>query len=148
MSSEKEPVGLVLEPGEKGVVGAMTVENRGEGPAELAVYGDGPVLHEQLIIKAEDANTPALKIYHQVLGYYLDPDSFMDSYKTFVEMAKELVSNVPSTGMIMSEIGESLMAGDFRDALTHSFELMQYEALLEEQAAEAQAKATDNDTDE
>ena len=53
---------LILDPGEKGVVGAMVVENVNDTTIHLSVEGDGPVLREKMIIKPEDAASPALKI--------------------------------------------------------------------------------------
>lgn len=136
-------VTLVLDPGEKGIVGSMVVENIAEAPLHLAVHGDGPVLRHKMMIRAEDANTPALRIYHAVMNIYLRPDSFEEAHKPFLAMCRELVGWVPSTGMIMADIGECLLAGDYRGALDKCFDLLRYEEHLEK-VARATAGANDD----
>ncbi len=132
---ESGGLGLVLDPGEQGVVGSMVVENLGTAPAELAVFGEGPVLRGQMIIKPEDAVTPALKIYYVVMSIYLAPETFESNTEPFLNMAKELVNAVPSTGVIMADIGEALIGGDYKRALDKCFDLMKYEEYLESEMA-------------
>ncbi len=122
---------LVLDPGEKGVVGDMMVVNDGEAPVELTVHGEGAVIREKHIIKADDATTPALKVYFMVMNMYLDPATFEAASKPFLELSRQLVTSVPSTGMIMADIGEYMMAGDFRGAFENCFALLEYEEMLE-----------------
>lgn len=133
---------IVLDPGEKGVVGDMMVVNDGEAPVELTVLGEGAVIREKHIIKARDATTPALKIYYMVMNMYLDPAIFETASKPFLDLSRELVTSVPSTGMIMADIGEYIMAGDFRGAFENCFALLEYEEILEKAAARPA-----NDTD-
>lgn len=141
MDDEAKPIALILDPGESGTVGGMTVRNLGEAPAQLEVTGDGPVLRGKMMVSAEQAVTPALRIYRAVQAMYLEPASFSVAYKPFLDMVRDLVDEVPSTGMIMAEIGECMAAGDFRGALDQCFELLRYEALLEEQALGGQQTA-------
>ncbi len=125
-----EPAILNLDPGEKGIVGKMVVENTTGVPIELSVEGDGPVLRDQQIIRAEDAVTPGLRLYYMVMSMYIDPDTFEEAYKPFLEMSRELVSAVPSTSVIIAEIGAGLFEGDFRGAYEMCFQLLKYEEQL------------------
>lgn len=136
MSDDATPMILVLDPDETGIVGTMTVRNAGEAPVQLEVVGDGPVLRGKMMIDKAQATSPCLRIYHMVQGMYLDPASFQQAYKPFLDAVRDLVDQVPSTGMIMADIGEFLVAGDFRSAFEKCFELLRYEALLEEKAME------------
>ncbi len=131
----EEPAALLtLDPGEAGVVGGMVVENIGPEEVNLAVRGDGAVIRDKMIIKAEDAVSPALKIYFMVMTMYKDPNLFLTGHKEFLALSRELIAAVPSTGMIMADIGENLIIGDFRAAFEACFELMAYEQVLEEAA--------------
>ncbi len=134
--AEMDKIVLTLDPGEKGIVGNMVVENSNDSTIELSVRGDGPVLRDKMMIKAEQATSPALKIYYMVMNMYLDPASFDTNYKPFLGLSRELVFEVPSTGMIMADIGEALIGGEYREAFEKCFELMEYEALLEQAAME------------
>jgi len=122
---------LILDPGEKAVVGNMVVENANEILIELAVEGDGPVLREKMMIKAEDTVSPALKIYYMVMNMYLDPNGFDNLHKAFLDLSRELITEVPSTGLIMADIGDHLIDGDYRYALDTCYLLIQYEHQLE-----------------
>ncbi len=53
-------------------------------------------------------------------------------------MARELVTAVPSTGLLMADIGEYLLAGDFRSAFAKCFDLLRYEEILEKAARASQ----------
>ncbi len=134
METKIPPTVLALDPGEKGVVGNMMVVNDGEAPVKLTVQGEGPVIREKHIIKACDATTPALKIYYMVMNMYLDPATFEAASKPFLELSRELVTSVPSSGMIMADIGEYMIAGDFRAAFENCFTLLEYEEALEKAA--------------
>jgi flagellar protein FlbT len=133
---------LVLDPGEKGIVGSMVVENTTDAAIHLAVEGEGPVLRHKMMIRAEDANTPALKIYYAVMNMYLQPGTFETASRPFLALCRELVEAVPSTGLIMADIGECLVAGDFRGALDKCFDLLRYEEYLE---GVARSKVAAND---
>ncbi len=133
--TEIPSVALFLDPGEKGIVGDMTVVNDGEAPVKLTVRGEGVVIREKHVIKDEEATTPALKVYYMVMNMYLDPATFEAACKPFLELSRQLVTSVPSTGMIMADIGEYMMAGDFRAAFESCFALLEYEEVLEKAAA-------------
>ena len=70
---------------------------------------------------------------------YLNPGSFMENHKVFLELSKELITEVPSTGLIMADIGERVVFDDLRGAHEKCFELLEYEALLEKTALEQPA---------
>jgi len=142
METEIAETVLTLEPGERGVIGTQMVVNDSDAKVELTVQGDGAVIREKHIITAAEANTPALKVYYMVMNMYLDPASFETAYKPFLELSRELITTVPSTGMIMADIGECLMAGDHRGAFECCFALLQYEDILEK-AASAPANDTE-----
>ena len=129
---------LILDPGETGVVGTMKVTNTGGEAVELAVEGDGPVLRGKLILKAEDAVSPALKVYYMVMCMYLDPAAFDEIGKPFLDLSRELIDAVPSTGLLMSEIAENIVTGDYATAFAMCFELMKYEDVLEKAGHEKQ----------
>jgi flagellar biosynthesis regulator FlbT len=136
-----EKVNLILDPGEKGLVGKMALTNIGRQAVRLRVQGEGPVLREKQMIRAKQATTPALKVYYMLQNMYLDPSSFEKTSKAFLDLTRELVNQVPSTGMIMSEIGEFLIAGDFKKAFEKSYDLLRYEELLSQTVSGKTPKA-------
>ena len=135
MSDEGEAIGLILDPGERGVVGSMTVENLGAEPVELAVRGTGAVLRGKMIIRAEDATSPALRVYYVVQSMYIDPATAEAKFRELGGLVEELVNAVPSTGLIAADIGQAVLEGDFLAALSSCLELLRYEEFLEKKAA-------------
>ncbi|OHC74087.1 MAG: hypothetical protein A3G18_06075 [Rhodospirillales bacterium RIFCSPLOWO2_12_FULL_58_28] len=127
---------MILDAGENGIIGDMVVTNVNDVPVELLVEGEGPVLRGKHIIRAEDANTPSLKIYYMITCMYINPGSFEQNYKSLLKLSRELVTEVPSTGMIMADIGECLIDNDLRGAHEKCFELLRYEAYLEQVVAD------------
>lgn len=121
---------LTLDPGEKGVVGKMVVENLQSEAIQLGVEGDGPVLRGKMIIGPEDATTPALRVYHMVMTLYLDPDQFIAMANDFLALSRQIVEGVPTMGLLMADIGEAVRDGRYRDALDRSLELLEYEEFL------------------
>lgn len=121
---------LSLDPGEKGVVGGMVVENVQNEPIQLAIDGDGPVLRGKMIINRGDAATPALQVYHMTMTMYLEPDRFLTLADDFLELSRQIIDAVPSMGLIMADIGEAVRDGRYKDALDASLQLLEYEEFL------------------
>jgi flagellar biosynthesis regulator FlbT len=126
---------LTLDPGEKGVVGTMVVENVQDGPIQLAVEGDGPVLRGKMIITHADATTPALQVYHMTMTMYLEPERFMTLADDFLELSRQIIESVPSMGLIMADIGEAVRDGRYKDAHEASLQLLEYEDFLAKSVA-------------
>ena len=135
-------VKITLDAGESAAVGAMTVRNDNDDAITLTVQGDGPVLREKMIIRAEDATTPALKVYHLVTQMYLDPNAFDTLREPFLRLSRELVESVPSTGVFMADIGEHIAEGDYAGAYRKTFLLLEYEELLAK-AAESRSQGSE-----
>lgn len=130
MNDSGEKRRLTLDPGEKAAIGKMVVENVQDHAIQLEVSGDGPALRGKMIVQPQDANTPALKVYCMVVSMYLDPDKFMTLADDFLALSRDIVTGVPSMGMLMADVGEAVRDGRFEDALGKSLELLQYEEFL------------------
>ena len=126
---------LTLDPGEKGVIGKMVIENLQDEPIQLGIEGDGPVLRGKMVIAAEDAATPALRVYHMVMTLYLEPDRFIEMAKDFLALSRQIVEGVPTMGLLMADIGEAVRDGRYKDGLDKSLELLEYEEFLSKVAS-------------
>src|SRR3954463_7208829 len=65
------PLKLSLKPGEKFVLNGAVVQN-GDRRGVLLLQNKASVLREKDIMQAEEANTPARRIYFPVMMMYLD----------------------------------------------------------------------------
>ena len=76
------PLKLSLKPGEKFVLNGAVVQN-GDRRGVLVLQNKASVLREKDIIQAEDATTPARRIYFPVMMMYLDESGAARCYEEF-----------------------------------------------------------------
>src|ERR1044071_4409561 len=78
------PLKLSLKPGEKFVLNGAVVQN-GDRRGVLVLQNKASVLREKDIMQAEEANTPARRIYFPVMMMYLEPAVAARYYDEFVQ---------------------------------------------------------------
>ncbi len=78
------PLKLSLKPGEKFVLNGAVVQN-GDRRGVLILQNKASVLREKDIMQAEDAKTPARRIYFPVMMMYLDEGGALRYYDEFVQ---------------------------------------------------------------
>jgi flagellar protein FlbT len=66
------PLTLNLKPGERFIVNGVVIENSGSG-ARILIHNTAALLREKDVIRAEEASTPARRIYFALQSHYLDP---------------------------------------------------------------------------
>jgi flagellar protein FlbT len=117
-----------LKAGERFIVGECLVTN-GSQRTRLLIEGDAPILREKDIMTAQQANTPAKRIYLAVQLMYTarDPRLHHDTY--FVLM-RELVQAAPSTWPHIVAVSNHILAGEMYKALKSAKALIAYEKEL------------------
>ena len=113
------PLKLSLKPGEKFVLNGAVVQN-GDRRGVLVLQNKASVLREKDIMQAEDATTPARRIYFPVMMMYLD-EANAPSY--FAEFAQRL-------NEFMSVIGNPDVLADCVMASKHVLGREHYKALM------------------
>src|SRR5437763_16740206 len=84
------PLKLSLKPGEKFVLNGAVVQN-GDRRGVLILQNKASVLREKDIMQAEDASTPARRIYFPVMMMYLDEAGADRYYDEFVQRLSEFM---------------------------------------------------------
>jgi flagellar protein FlbT len=122
-----------LKPGERFILGDCIVTN-GDQRTRLLIEGQSPILREKDIMTAEQADSPAKRIYFVVQLMYTsrDPSAHHETYFTLM---RELVQAVPSTWPHIEAISNHIMAGEMYKALKHAKSLIAYEKDLLEKAS-------------
>src|SRR5690242_21619474 len=77
------PLKLSLKPGERFVLNGAVVQN-GDRRAVMVLQNKASVLREKDIMQAEQANTPARRIYFPVMMMYLDEAGAQNYYEEFM----------------------------------------------------------------
>jgi flagellar protein FlbT len=122
------PLKLSLKPGEKFVLNGAVVQN-GERRAVLVLQNKASVLREKDIMQADDANTPARRIYFPVMMMYLDEAVADRYYDEFVRRLTEFMGVIANPSVLADcvNISKHCMAREFYKALMLCRKLIEYE---------------------
>jgi flagellar protein FlbT len=122
------PLKVELKPGERILIGECVITNAGSR-AQFVVDGKVPIIREKDIISAEQANTPAKRIYLSVLLMYTSKDS-RDQHATYFTLVRDLVQAAPSTWPHIESINNQILTGNLYKALKLAKQLITYEQEL------------------
>lgn len=122
-----------LKPGERFILGDCIVTN-GDQRTRLLIEGQSPILREKDIMTAEQADSPAKRIYFVVQLMYTSRDPAAH-HETYFTLMRELVQAVPSTWPHIEAISNHIMAGEMYKALKRAKTLIAYEKDLLEKTA-------------
>lgn len=122
------PLKLSLRPNEKVVLNGAVIQN-GDRRTTLLLQNKASVLREKDIMQAEDANTPARRIYFPVMMMYLSLGDMSEMYNEFAVRMTEFMG-VLSNVAILEEcvnLSREVMAGDYYKGLARCRKLIEYE---------------------
>ena len=119
---------LSLKPGEKFVLNGAVVQN-GDRRASLLLQNKASVLREKDIMQAEDANTPARRIYFPVMMMYLDEGNAERYYDEFAKRLTEFMSVIGNPAILAEcvSISKHCMQREYYKALMLCRKLIEYE---------------------
>jgi flagellar protein FlbT len=122
------PLKLSLKPGEKFVLNGAVVQN-GDRRGTLILQNKASVLREKDIMQAEDATTPARRVYLPVMMMYLDEADAGRYYDEFVRRLSEFMSAVGNKDILTECVGISkhVLAREYYKALMGCRKLIDYE---------------------
>ncbi len=117
-----------LKPGEKIIIGKVAIRN-GEQRARFFIEGQAPILREKDILNADSADSPAKCIYFAVQLMYIE-GSISKHHDLYFQFVKDFVQAAPSSTVIVAEINNRILSGDYYKALKAAKELVAYEQKL------------------
>jgi flagellar biosynthesis repressor protein FlbT len=122
------PLKLSLKPGEKFVLNGAVVQN-GDRRGVLVLQNKASVLREKDIMQAEEANTPARRIYFPVMMMYLDEANAGRYYDEFVRRLTEFMGAVRNPEILADcvAISKHCMAREYYKSLMLCRKLIEYE---------------------
>jgi flagellar protein FlbT len=117
-----------LKPGERILVGDSVITNADQR-VRLWIDGNAPILREKDIMTADQAVTPARRIYLAVQLMYTsrDPRPHHEMYFTLV---RDILQAAPSTWPIIESINNLILTGKMYKALKQARKLIDYEREL------------------
>lgn len=122
-----------LKPGERIIVGESVITNQ-QQKVRLLIDGNAPILREKDIMTADQANTPAKRVYLAVQLMYTsrDPRSEHEIYFTLV---REILTAAPSMWPYIEAINNLILTGQMYKSLKEAKKLIAYEQDLLNHAA-------------
>jgi flagellar protein FlbT len=123
------PLKLSLKPGEKFVLNGAVVQN-GDRRGVLILQNKASVLREKDIMQADEASTPARRIYFPVMMMYLDPTTGGDTlHDDFVQRLTEFMGAVSNPDVLTDcvNISRHVMIREYYKALMLCRRLIEYE---------------------
>jgi flagellar protein FlbT len=122
------PLKLSLKPGEKFVLNGAVVQN-GDRRGVLILQNKASVLREKDIMQAEEASSPARRIYFPVMMMYLDEANASRVYDEFAHRLNEFMSAIGTASILVDCVAVSrhVMAREYYKALMLCRKLIEYE---------------------
>ena len=122
------PLKLSLKPGEKFVLNGAVVQN-GDRRGTLILQNKASVLREKDIMQAEEANTPARRVYFPIMMMYLDEEGADKYYEEFARRMNEFMSVIRNPGILNEcvSISRHVLSREFYKALMGCRKLIEYE---------------------
>ncbi len=117
-----------LKPGERVLIGECVLTNS-DRRATFVIDGKMPIIREKDIMTAEQANTPAKRIYLSILLMYTSRDA-RDQHATYFALVRDLVQAAPSAWGQIEIINNHILTGDLYKALKQAKLLITYEQEL------------------
>lgn len=117
-----------LKPNERIVIGHAVIRN-GDSRAKLFIEGTTPIMRERDIISADEANTPAKRIYFILQLMYLDRDinAYRDQFLTLIE---DFMNAAPSAWRYIKPVADHVIQVDIYKAIKAAKDLIEYETEL------------------
>jgi len=109
------------------ILGGALVVNANRSNCKLVIENNVPILRQNNIMRAEEADTPCRRIYFSIQLMYIDEANHALHQKTFWELVKEVTTAAPSTTGLIDQIGEHILQNRYYQALKLTKELIEYE---------------------
>jgi len=122
------PLKLSLKPGEKFVCNGAVLTN-GDRRVSLVIENKASILRDKDIMQADQATTPARRIYFPIMMLYLDSEHADVHYEEFVRRMSEFMEAVSDREVLSTCIAMSrdVLQGDYYKALIKCRQLFDFE---------------------
>ena len=122
------PLKLSLKPGEKFVLNGAVVQN-GDRRGVLVLQNKASVLREKDIMQAEEANTPARRVYFPVMMMYLDESEAARHFGEFSQRLNDFMGVVRNADVLAEcvNVSKHVLGGNYYKALMSCRKLIDYE---------------------
>ena len=118
---------ITLKPNEKMIVGGAVVTNGNAKNSDLIIENSVPVLRQKDILCEADITSHCRQIYFVIQLMYIDSENLSDHQQTYWKLVRELLDVIPRLTVLIDEINEQILIGNYYRALKLARELINYE---------------------
>jgi flagellar biosynthesis repressor protein FlbT len=122
------PLKLSLKPGEKFVLNGAVVQN-GDRRGVLVLQNKASVLREKDIMQAEEATSPARRVYFPVMMMYLDEPDAAQYFGEFSQRLNEFMGVIRNADILAEcvNVSKFVLGRNYYKALMSCRKLIDYE---------------------
>ena len=117
---------ITLKPQERIIIGGAVITN-GNTKCDLNIENKVPLLRGKNILKEEDANSPARRIYFVIQLMYIDEENLAVHHKAYWDLVSDFIQAAPSAIPLIKEISEHIVSNKYYGALKLAGKLIDYE---------------------
>ena len=121
------PLLIELKAQDKIIINGAVIENISNMNTKLMLHNRASILREREILAAEDASTPASRIYYDLQCAYVFKEQRATHMDQFRKDLNDYITACPSAKPIAESIDEFIEAGNLYKALKKSKELIIHE---------------------
>ena len=130
---------ISLKPNEKLIISGAVIQN-GDLQTRFRVENTVSVLREKDILKENEADTPAKRLYFLIQLVYIDEPDRAGYERHFWAGIREFIQAAPSAGRLIHDICDSFLDKQYYRSLKAAKKLIQYESRLLSRASPSQAR--------
>lgn len=136
------PLLIELKANDKVIINGAVIENISNANTKLMLHSRASILREREILAAEDAVTPASRVYYDLQCAYVFKEHRQEHMQQFEKDLGDYVAACPSTEPVAQAIHELVAQDNFYKALKKSKELIVHEAEVFKQFHERLSELT------
>ena len=121
------PLKLDFKTGDKMIINGTVIENVGAN-AKLVIHNESAILRAKEVLTAEDAETPATRVYFSLQCAYVFPDKMEEHLDQFREFLDDFVGACPSVKSMADEIAGHVAEDRLYKGLKMTHKLISHEA--------------------
>ncbi|WP_135076031.1 flagellar biosynthesis repressor FlbT [Terasakiella sp. SH-1] len=124
------PLKINLKKGQKIILNGAVIENNSPRSVSFTLINEASILRDSDVMTAEEACTPASRIYFSLQGLYLFPEKRELYFQNLNDLLKDYESAAPSANSIIEEVREKIDNGDYYPALRKAREIIEHEGKI------------------
>jgi flagellar protein FlbT len=108
------------------IIGGAVITNGGQ-KSNFIVENKVPILRDKDILSAEQASSPARRIYFAIQLMYIDGNNLKSHHKHYWELVKDFLEAAPSALGIIDQISKNILEANYYQGLKTCKKLISYE---------------------